>query len=160
MNNNNQTPLQPLLIYIKKHFYTTADDPTFYRDRRMLLYAITWPATWFEQKAIPLTPEQYNHFILKKLKDIRKYGTPESYQQYFPRYLLKTLQGHLNRNHDALYQEYKHIRSQMNRIETLIQNLNTKDPKQSYTAILQQAHNLTKPKKPSKQTDPRQMTLF
>jgi len=59
----------------------------------MLLYAITWPATWLNRRGLPITPQAYENLLTQRLDDIAHHGDPKRYRAYFPRYLLKAIQG-------------------------------------------------------------------
>jgi hypothetical protein len=155
-----ESNLEDLLLQIKTHFYQNHACPVFYRDRRMLLYALTWPATWLDQKGLNPTKEQYNHLISHKLEDIKKYGDPQKYNLYFPRYLLSSLQDHLTRNGETLYEEWKHIRNQMCKIESIVKKLHINENKPSFVSILNEANKIVKPKKRTQKDNPKQMTFF
>ena len=121
-----------LLDSIRWRFYTTTDphlqrtngnagtDRTalrrFHRDRRMLLYALTWPATWLEHRGLTCPPVRYHRLIDDRLAAIAAYGEPARYGAFFPRYLLKALQDFFERHGDDLYGDLKHIRNALDQV--------------------------------------------
>ena len=88
---------------------------------RMLLYALTWPGKWLEQRGLPITAQRYEQLLAQRLKAIAQHGNPERYQRYFPRYLLKCLQDWFAHHGDELYEELKHVRNYLHSIEALLQ---------------------------------------
>ncbi|MFT3831055.1 MAG: hypothetical protein QM691_15250 [Opitutaceae bacterium] len=111
-----------LLESIRGRFYT-ATDPLergarrrFHRDRRMLLYALTWPATWLERRGLTCPPGRYRRLIDERLAAIAAHGDPACYGAFFPRYLLKCLQDFFARHGDDLYGDLKHIRNALDQV--------------------------------------------
>ena len=125
-----------LLQSVRWHFYADSADPTalrrFHRDRRMLLYALTWPAVWLERRGLTCSPQRYRSLLAERLDAIGAHGDPARYggparhpnrpgpsypsNGYFPRYLLKCLQDFFNRHGDDLYGELKHIRDALDQV--------------------------------------------
>jgi hypothetical protein len=114
--------VEELLDSIRGRFYT-ATDPLergalrrFHRDRRMLLYALTWPATWLERRGLTCPPGRYRRLIDERLAAIAAHGDPACYGAFFPRYLLKCLQDFFARHGDDLYGDLKHIRNALDQV--------------------------------------------
>ena len=119
---NKPIPTEKLLAQIKQSFYACKlSDKRFYEDRRMLLYALTWPAKWLDQRGLQVSSKQYEQLITGRLKAIAQHGKPERYRHYFPGYLLKCLQDWFAHHGDELYDELKHVRNQLHSIEALLQ---------------------------------------
>jgi len=114
--------VEALLASIRGRFYTVTDplDRTvlrrFHRDRRMLLYALTWPATWLERRGLTCPPVRYRRLIQERLAAIAAHGDPARYEGFFPRYLLKVLQDFFERHGDELYGDLKHIRNALDQV--------------------------------------------
>ncbi len=107
--------LDELLGTIRLHFYLHR--PVDYRrDRRRLLHALTWPATWLEERGLTCAPPRYHTLIAERLHAIAAHGNPAVYDAYFPTYLLKCLQDWFDRHGDDLYGELKHIRNALDQI--------------------------------------------
>jgi len=118
---NKPLPTQALLDQIKTRFYkSNVSEKRFYQDRRMLLYAVTWPATWLSRRGLPITPQAYEKLLSQRLEDIAQHGDSKRYSNYFPRYLLKSIQDWFAHHGEALYEELKHIRNQLCDIEALL----------------------------------------
>ena len=88
----------------------------FHRDRRLLLYALTWPATWLDQRGLTCPPGRYHRLIEERLAAIAAHGDPARYGPCFPRYLLKVLQDFFERHGDDLYGDLKHIRNALDQV--------------------------------------------
>jgi len=74
-----------LLDSIRGRFYTATDplDRTalrrFHRDRRMLLHALTWTATWLENRGLTCPPGRYRRLLDERLAAIAAHGDPAHY---------------------------------------------------------------------------------
>ena len=66
--NKKTLPTDKILAQIKQRFYDPhSSEKRFYEDRRMLLYTVTWPATWLDRRGLPTTSQAYQ----RKTKDVR-----------------------------------------------------------------------------------------
>ncbi len=128
--------LDTVLHYIRKHIYEQGNE-TFQRDRRMLLYALTWPAAWLDSQALRMHRKDYQRMLMDKLEQITRHGDPARYRAYFPRYLLKCLQDHCHHHHETLYGELKHASYS---IEEIVKNIQTGPDNR--TTVLAEAHAL------------------
>ena len=62
-------PTEELLLAIRLRFY--AGRPGHYhRDRQRLLYALTWPATWLDERGLTCSPQRYHTLIEDRLQAI------------------------------------------------------------------------------------------
>ena len=109
------TTTEELLLAIRLRFY--AGRPSHYhRDRQRLLYALTWPATWLDERGLTCSPQRYHTLIEDRLQAIAAHGNPVASGAYFPTYLLKCLQDFFSRYGDDLYSELKHIRNALDQL--------------------------------------------
>lgn len=109
------TATEQLLQSIRLRFY--AGRPTDYRrDRQRLLHALTWPATWLDERGLTCSPQRYRLLIDERLHAIAAHGDPVRYGAHFPSYLLKCLQDWFDRHGDELYSELKHIRNALDQL--------------------------------------------
>ena len=115
--------IEGILANIKKRFYPKNKYKLFYQDKPMLIYPITWPATWFEQRALKPHQNKYQQIIKNIINDIVAHGNPRIYQQYFPRYLLKCIQQWFQFNGEQLYEQLKHIRNHLYAFEQILQHI-------------------------------------
>ena len=104
-----------LLLAIRLRFYLH-QPADYHRDRQRLLYALTWPATWLDERGLTCAPQRYQTLIADRLQAIAAHGNPAAYGAYFPTYLLKCLQDWFNRYGDDLYSELKHIRNALDQL--------------------------------------------
>ena len=139
--------LDEVLNYIGKHIYGGMDNETFQHDRRMLLYALTWPAAWLDSRALRMRSGDYRGMLMDKMEQIARHGDPARYRAYFPKYLLKCLQDHCHYHHERLYRELKHASYS---IEEIIDHLQNNQPE--HTTVLAQAHALLRQKQRNKDT--------
>ena len=129
----------------------------------MLLYALTWPGKWLEQRGLPITAQRYEQLLAQRLKAIAQHGNPERYQRYFPRYLLKCLQDWFAHHGDELYEELKHVRNYLHSIEALLQEGCTSQRAEDIVTPMAKAHAILMSQcqhKHGKKEDTRQMELF
>ena len=162
MNDKKAPPTEKLLAQIKQDFYTcTSSDKAFYEDRRMLLYALTWPAKWLDQRGLQMDAEQYEELLAQRLNAIVQHGDPKRYQRYFPRYLLKCLQDWFAHHGEELYEDLKHVRNQLYRIEALLEACASEKAKNIVTPMAQ-AHTILSHRRHRKHNkeDTRQLKLF
>jgi hypothetical protein len=106
---------EALLCAIRLRFYGSRPSD-YHRDRQRLLHAITWPATWLDQRGLTCSPQRYQMLIEERLQAIAAHGNPATYGAYFPAYLLRCLQDWFDRYGEALYSELKHIRNALDQL--------------------------------------------
>ena len=148
---------------IQTRFYHN-EHKRFFRDQRFLLYTITWPASWLQQRGLRPSQKRYQRLITDRLDDIQKHGHPTHFMPYFPRYLLKCLQDHFKWHGEHLYQEFKHIRNALENIDSVLKQLQNNNPPADnhQIEVLAQTHHILScqyRRKPAKNT-PRQLSLF
>ena len=158
---NKPLPTEALLDQIKTRFYrSNALQKRFYQDRRMLLYALTWPAKWLDRRALPITSQAYQKLLSDRLEDIATHGDPKRYQNYFPRYLLKTIQDWFAHHGEALYEELKHVRNQLCDIEVLLRPHPNQSARDVVTPIAQAHAVLAVHNRRKKHSDLTQLKLL
>lgn len=165
----NNLPTEKILAQIKQRFYPShPPDKRFYQDRRMLLYTVTWPATWLEKRGLPITSQAYEKLLIERLDDIAKHGEPQRYRPapsgaegaYFPRYLLKCIQDWFAHHGEDLYEELKHVRNQLCDIEALMRQ-QTSQSTDDVAAPIAAAHAvLARQNRRKKQPDAKQLNLL
>ena len=106
---------EALLLAIRLRFYVH-QPADYHRHRQRLLYAVTWPATWLDERRLTCSPLRYQTLIEDRLLAIAAHGNPAAYGAYFPTYLLKCLQDFFDRHGDELYGELKHIRNALDQL--------------------------------------------
>jgi hypothetical protein len=153
-----------LLHLIQLRFYPVAGDASrsrFFRDRRRLLYALSWPAVWLERRGLTCSAARYRRLIAERLDAIAAHGDPQRYGAYFPTYLLKCLQDWFQHHGDDLYAELKHLRNALDQV--LASSVIATDVRRDaqHLDALTTAHRLLRPSSPrSKRTDADQLSLF
>ena len=157
----NTALIDDLLAFVQKQFYSGTACHDYCRDRRMLVYALSWPAHWLDQRGLKMPQKKYEALLYQRLNDIVKHGNKNVYRQYFPRYLLKALQDHFAWHGDELYFELKHIRNCLQGVEGLLKYSAASQYEQDhYTRILAQAHRIVKPRGRKKEVTQKQLSLF
>ena len=161
--NPDTLPTEAILQHIKQNFYDPHSlQKRFYTDRRMLLYTITWPASWLSERGLSVTPQRYQDLLHQRLDAIAKHGNPKRYNPYFPRYLLKSIQDWFAWHGDDLYFELKHIRNSLSKIEDILQNMRTQNTEDIVTPMAR-AHAVLASQYQRKKLQPEppnQLTLF
>ena len=155
-------PTEKLLAQIKQHFYICqSSEKQFYADRRILLYALTWPGKWLNQRGLQMDARQYEELLTQRLKANAQHGKPERYEHYFPAYLLKCLQDWFAHHGERLYEELKHVRNSLYRIEALLEAGTSQQSKDIVTPMAQ-AHAILMSQRQRKhsQEDTRQLSLL
>lgn len=156
-----------LLIAIRKDYYP-GNDRAFYRDRKMLTYAMTWAAAWYEERGFRSVPgTQYLAEMESLLEGIRQHGDKARAAAYFPRYLLKCVQDHFAHHGDTICDRHRSARNSIDGVMARISKLSTGPSQPDLTIdVLAAAHRLAKPKTshrkqaPCKTDAPGQQTLF
>ena len=144
------TPLEPpaddaLLRLVQRRFYPATTPEArrhFYRDRRMLLYALSWPAAWLEQRGLTCSPTRYRALMAERLAAIAAHGDPARYGPYFPAYLLKCIQDWFRHHGDELYDELKHIRNALDHLLASVSFADDVRRDAQHIATLAAAHRL------------------
>ena len=106
---------EALLHAIRLRFYG-GRPAAYHRDRQRLLHAVTWPATWLDERGLTCAPQRYQTLVEERLQAIAAHGNPVAYGAYFPAYLLKCLQDWFDRHGEDLYSELKHIRNALDQL--------------------------------------------
>lgn len=165
MNRLSQQTLDALLERLKP-LYAGRNPRDWYRDRRMLLKALTWPAAWFSSRGYNrLHLRTYSAILFEIIDDIRTHGTQARETQYFPRYFLKCVQDYFRHNEDDICARHRAARDSITTALNHIKSLATKTEDPTIT-ILAEAHKLIQPQKttrkksPCKSVAPTQQTLF
>ena len=154
------TAVHELLDGVRDRFYATRTPREFYRDRRMLVYALTWPGAWLEARGLTCAVVRYQAIVTQRLAEIAVHGDPERYGAYFPTYLLKCLQDWFEHHGDELYADLKHIRNALDHVlasPTLADSVR-RDGR--HVEILAATHRLLHAQRERRPPDARQLTLF
>lgn len=153
--------VQQLLVAVERRFYAALPKGDFHRDRRMLVYAITWPSTWLKCRGLTCSPARYNLLIAERLEAIAAHGDPGRYGAYFPAYLLKCLQDWFQHHGDELYGELKHIRNALDQVLASARFAANVQHDAHHIEVLASAHNLIQAKRARRgKRDARQMSLL
>ena len=153
--------VQQLLLAVERRFYAALPKGDFHRDRRMLVYAMTWPSAWLKCRGLTCSPARYNLLVAERLEAIAAHGDPGRYGAYFPAYLLKCLQDWFRHHGDELYDELKHIRNALDQVLTSARFATNVQCDAHHVELLASAHRLIQAKRTRRvKRDTRQMSLF
>jgi hypothetical protein len=106
-----QATLVALLAELRRRFYAQLDQSLFYRDRRALARALTWPALWLDRRGVYCSQARYQALLIARLEAIQEHGDAGKHGAFFPAYLLKCLQDWFAWHGEELYLELKHARN-------------------------------------------------
>jgi hypothetical protein len=150
-----------LLATIQRRFYATQPSADFHRDRRALLYALTWLATWLEHRGLTCTPARYRAWLLERLEAIATHGDPARYGGYFPAYLLKCLQDWMRHHGDELDTELKHVRNALDQVLASARFAARVQRDARHLEMLAATHRLLQARRTARTiSDARQLSLF
>jgi len=148
-----------ILYFIGHHFYpdrtsTAAARKLWAQDRHFYRrHLITWAAAWLDQRGVTLKPERFQKLICDKLLDAKLHLSAGA--RNWPRYLTHCIQDHFHHHGEAIYNEAKALRAQ---VENTLGKLPAPGLDPDPIRVLAMAHALTKPKpkklaKPANQPD-------
>jgi len=161
--------VEGLLEAVRCKFYAGQSARGFHRDRRMLLYALTWPAVWLEHRGLTCPAVRYQKLIATRLGDIAVHGDPSRYgapglsssNGYFPAYLLKCLQDWFQHHGEELYDELKHIRNALDQVLASAHFAAAVQCDAHHTDMLAATHRLIHGRRSQREKpDDRQLSLF
>ena len=154
------TTTEALLLAIRQRFYSTrACD--YHRDHQRLLYALTWPAAWLDERGLTCAPQRYQSLIEERLRAIAAHGDCARYGAYFPSYLLKCLQDWFDRYGEELYSELKHIRNALDQLLASARFAERVQRHARHLDLLVSTHRLVERRIAGREpTDPNQLNLF
>ena len=151
---------EELLLAIRLRFYVH-QPADYHRHRQRLLYAVTWPATWLDERGLTCSPQRYQTLIEERLQAIVVHGNPSAYGAYFPTYLLKCLQDFFDRYGDELYSELKHIRNALDQLLASARFAERVQRHAHHLDLLVSTHRLIESRHAHRATvAPDQLTLF
>lgn len=164
MSSTSAESLEPvtdqLLQSIRLRFYTRRP-ADYQRQRLRLLHAVTWPATWLDERGLTCSPQRYQTLIDDRLYAIAAHGDPALYSAYFPTYLLKCLQDWFHRYGEELYSELKHIRNALDQVLASARFAERVQRHARQLDLLVSTHRLLESRRPKRTTAPNdQLTLF
>lgn len=153
--------LQQLLNSVERRFYRTLPARAFHRDRRMIVYAITWPSVWLCSRGLTCSAARYNLLIAQRLEAIAAHGDPCRYGAYFPAYLLKCLQDWFKHHGEELYDELKHVRNALDQVLACVRFAAVVQNDAHHLEVIASAHRLIHARRASHgKRDARQLPLF
>ncbi len=95
---------------INRDFYAAQPARRWLQDQRPLMMAVTWPATWLNERAIGLPIGRLEAIHGEILGTILKHGDLAKIK-YFPAYYFDCIRKWFFHQGEALYEERKHIRN-------------------------------------------------
>lgn len=105
--------LERLLSFLQRKFYQ-AHAVSFAKDRpRLLKWVVLWPAKWFNDRAVTITPDRYAEIFYQVFLDAQIHGAEKV--TYLPAWLSKVIQSHFHHHGEEYYEQAKSIR---NAVET------------------------------------------
>ena len=102
-----------VLVVIERQFYRGQRVP-FLKDRtRLLSWVVLWPATWFDERGVTVSPARYQEILIGPkgilIEALRHGATGEI--GYLPGWLRQCVQSHFTTNGERLYEEAKSVRT-------------------------------------------------
>jgi hypothetical protein len=81
------------LCYVARNQLYADQPDNFYPQLKDLKKAFTWPATWFNDRALFVGPDRYKQILMERIQEIKRHGDTAGIK-YWPRYILTCLQRH------------------------------------------------------------------
>jgi len=159
-----QEIIEQALRRIQARWYA-ARPREFWRDRRALLEALTWPAAQLRERGVPIRREQYQAMLDGLLSGIETHGEAARTAGYFPGYLKRCVTSHWRHHWEDYYEAGKRLRNTLDRLVARAAR-HGPDREEDHTAeILAAAHDLVRrrprPGRPDKAPGTgRQLGLF
>ncbi len=104
-----------LAYVIRDQLYRDEQRGQFYGQLQDLRRVITWPAAWFNERALFVSLDRYQEIMLGIIKDVKRHGNTGSVG-YWPRYLLTAVQSHFRFNAQDYNDEGKAARDSVARV--------------------------------------------
>lgn len=111
--------LVSLVYAVKNQLYREEQLQYFDGQVRDLKHALTWPAHWFNDRALFVTEERYNEIVLGVINEIKGHGNTGEIH-YWPRYIFTCLQRHFSVNAHVYVNEGK---AAVNAVERALKTL-------------------------------------
>jgi hypothetical protein len=125
--------VEELLRMIRGQFYGDAPEKLFFQERKMLIRAITWPARWFSERAMPYPEGEYKALILRIVMEIKRHGDLARVRS-FGRYLLTAIQEHMKHQGERYYNEAKTLQKAL---DSTTARLKLSDEKRAATQFIE-----------------------
>ncbi|HEX5177111.1 MAG TPA: hypothetical protein VFV83_08785 [Chthoniobacteraceae bacterium] len=120
---------------VRAMFYKDAD--RFSQDRDFLIRALTFPANWLHTRGVRM-PAAWHAEILKRILDeVQKHRTRETH--FFPGYLLRCIQAHMDHNGERYYDAAKEHRTVVGQVVSEMRKQAAPD---TATDVLAEAHRI------------------
>lgn len=102
-----------LLGVIRGQFYGDTEARRWFQDQHFIKRnVVLWPAAWLDKRGVTLAPERYRALLLEIFQGVKRHGETGAVR-YWPGYLMKCVQEHFRHNEDAIYDEAKAVRTQV-----------------------------------------------
>lgn len=117
-----------LLGVIRGQFYGDTEAKRWFQDQHFIKRnVVLWPATWLDKRGVTLAPARYRAILMEIFQGIKRHGETGAVK-YWPAYLMRCVQEHFRHNEDALYEEAKAVRTQVESAMRTIQRLKDATP--------------------------------
>ena len=144
---NTRTPedvVMALVYAVRDQFYRDDQRAAFYPQLKDLKRVVTWPAAWFNERAIFVDSARYQAIMLAIFRDIKRNGDTGGVT-YWPRYLMTCVQRHFRFNADLYVEEGKSVRDAADRaLRGLPTPIPAGTPPLHFIAVAAEAHRLLK----------------
>jgi hypothetical protein len=136
--------LTKLVYAVKNQLYRAEQLPYFHGQLQDVRKALTWPAHWFNERALFVSAERYQEIMLGLINEIKGHGDTGTIK-YWPHYLLTCIQRHFRFNADRYNIEGKAARDGVARaLKALKVPVDGAVPADAFTREMAAAHGLVK----------------
>jgi hypothetical protein len=131
------------LVYAIRLAFYAGQDPEFYAQRKQLVRAVTYPATFLEARnGLPTAARYEQIFRVEIIAAIKQHGNYKPMRgSYFCGYFLKCVQRHMEKHWETYYEESKAVQRQVFDVMAGLSQLAADQPKaESRMTILVELH--------------------
>lgn len=127
------------LRLIRREFFAGMSDKRFYQERGLLMQAITFPATWLNERAVKVPPARYRAILALVISTIKRHGNQAKIER-FSAYFLHSVQEHMRHHGDEYYYAAKEVRSLGAVLPRVMGKMQARDPGETFVETLAEVH--------------------
>ena len=101
-----------LMVRVRREFYSERPAKHWYQQQDTVKKALTFPASWLEERKVPMSARRYREIINLILNTIISHAKTQQIA-YPSAYILHCVQQHMAHHGDAYYQEGKSCRNRI-----------------------------------------------
>lgn len=134
------------LAVIRREFFAGYSDKRFWQERGLLVQAITFPASWLNERGVKMPAAKYRAILGTVISTIKRHGNRAKIER-FSAYLLHSVQEHMRHHGEEYYYAAKDARSLGAVLPRVIGKAQpARDPAETFVPALAEAHRVLRSK--------------